>query len=622
MAGIGFLAPLFLLGALAVAIPLVLHLLRQRADPVQPFSAVKLLRAAPVEQARRRRLRDILLLALRVAALLLLAWGFARPFLRAEAAVTPPVTVVVADVSGSIGGPARTAQMRAAARAAVDAAPRGDAVALVQFAGAADTLVAPTLDRGAVSAATSQLTPGYGPTSYRSAFDSVAEVLAGRPGRVVVVTDLQAGGWSGGDPPALPSGTSVEVSDIGPPPPDVGVVAVSEQPGHVIAHIRATGEARHVRVSVGVDGVERASTTATAEEGTVDVSLPLQAQSGSRVRVQVDDPDGLPADDVRWLVSGTGRPARVTVIASPGGEGRDDLYVRRALLSLGGWRAVQVRMATADSLRSGPPEQADAVVLLGSAGMDRQGADRLASFVRDGGGLLVAVGPSVNPELLMTAFGAGLPRVRMRPAGDAGSDLAIADTRHPALALFSRRPGAFGDARFARAVALQVTDAGSVLARFDNGDAALVVTALGQGRVATFASDLSNRWNDFVLQPAFVPFLGELVHWLGGSSRGSDALIAGATRIAGADAPGVLSRPSDRGAAQRPVAVNVDPQEFDPARQPVAEFLAHVPRGGNNASLDPSRQAAQQEASQGLWRYGLGLMLLSLVVESLIGRRT
>src|SRR5215831_13064497 len=99
MGGVGFLAPLFLLGSLAVAVPLILHLLRQRADPVQPFSAVQLLQHSRVEQARRRRLRDVLLFALRAAALVLLAVAFARPYLLGTTPVDPPVTVVVADVS-------------------------------------------------------------------------------------------------------------------------------------------------------------------------------------------------------------------------------------------------------------------------------------------------------------------------------------------------------------------------------------------------------------------------------------------------------------------------------------------------------------------------------------------
>ena len=77
-----FLYPAFLLGALAIAIPIVLHLLRRDVAPEVPFTAVRLLHRAPVERADRRRLRDLLLLAARVAALLLLAAAFARPYVQ------------------------------------------------------------------------------------------------------------------------------------------------------------------------------------------------------------------------------------------------------------------------------------------------------------------------------------------------------------------------------------------------------------------------------------------------------------------------------------------------------------------------------------------------------------
>ncbi len=81
-----FLSPLFLFGTLAAAVPIVLHLLRREPEPRVRFSAVKLLRHAPVEYTERRRLRELLLLALRVAALVLLAIAFARPFVAAGAA--------------------------------------------------------------------------------------------------------------------------------------------------------------------------------------------------------------------------------------------------------------------------------------------------------------------------------------------------------------------------------------------------------------------------------------------------------------------------------------------------------------------------------------------------------
>ena len=74
-----FLHPAFLIGAALVAIPIVLHMLRRDIAPDVPFTAVRLLRKSPVERSKRRRLRDLLLLAARVTALLLLAAAFARP---------------------------------------------------------------------------------------------------------------------------------------------------------------------------------------------------------------------------------------------------------------------------------------------------------------------------------------------------------------------------------------------------------------------------------------------------------------------------------------------------------------------------------------------------------------
>jgi len=55
-----FLAPLFLVGALAAGIPIVLHLLKREPEMHVKFSAVKLLHEAPVEHAQKRHLRELL----------------------------------------------------------------------------------------------------------------------------------------------------------------------------------------------------------------------------------------------------------------------------------------------------------------------------------------------------------------------------------------------------------------------------------------------------------------------------------------------------------------------------------------------------------------------------------
>src|SRR5688572_22196092 len=121
-----FLYPAFLIGALAIAIPIVLHLLRRDIAPEVPFTAVRLLRRAPIERSQRRRLREILLLTARVAALLLLAMAFARPF--AASSATGALRIVAVDRSFSMGGSGRFERALTQARTAIDAAAVGEQV--------------------------------------------------------------------------------------------------------------------------------------------------------------------------------------------------------------------------------------------------------------------------------------------------------------------------------------------------------------------------------------------------------------------------------------------------------------------------------------------------------------
>ena len=76
----GFLAPAFLVGALAIGLPLYLHLLRRKTTNPQPFSSLMLFEPQQQSTARRRRLRYWLLLSMRLALLLLLAMTFAEPY--------------------------------------------------------------------------------------------------------------------------------------------------------------------------------------------------------------------------------------------------------------------------------------------------------------------------------------------------------------------------------------------------------------------------------------------------------------------------------------------------------------------------------------------------------------
>src|SRR5436190_12186311 len=81
----GVLAPLYLAGLAALSLPLILHLIRRTPRGRREFSSLMFLMPSPPRLTRRSRLDQILLLLLRLAALALLAFAFARPFLRESA---------------------------------------------------------------------------------------------------------------------------------------------------------------------------------------------------------------------------------------------------------------------------------------------------------------------------------------------------------------------------------------------------------------------------------------------------------------------------------------------------------------------------------------------------------
>ena len=82
----GFVAPLVLLGLGALAMPVFMHLIQRERKRVVEFPSLMFLRRIPYQSVRRRRIRDWLLLPMRLAALALIVLAFARPFFRRDRA--------------------------------------------------------------------------------------------------------------------------------------------------------------------------------------------------------------------------------------------------------------------------------------------------------------------------------------------------------------------------------------------------------------------------------------------------------------------------------------------------------------------------------------------------------
>ena len=78
----GFLNPIFLLGILAAAVPLIIHLWRRHQAKTVDFSSLMFLLAAHRQSVRRIQLKHLLILLLRVLIIILIALALARPLLK------------------------------------------------------------------------------------------------------------------------------------------------------------------------------------------------------------------------------------------------------------------------------------------------------------------------------------------------------------------------------------------------------------------------------------------------------------------------------------------------------------------------------------------------------------
>lgn len=602
MGGLTFLSPLFLVAAVAAAIPILLHLFHRKTEVVIDFPAVKLLTRAPVQQHRKRRLRELILLALRVAALVLLAVSFARPYFAGSSAPdSAPLTVIAVDTSMSMTAPGQFDRAREAANRALSDAPSSHGVALISFNDAASVVVQPTTDRSAVASAIAKMMPGGNGTRFRTALARASETLGARQGKVVIVSDLQQIGWEANDDGGVPDGVDVEVLSVAPPAGNLAITSVDRRDRRIVASIQNYGHAEaKVPVRVLAAGKELARSDVTvAALGAADVELTGQFPQNGDAEVRIDDPDGYQPDNVRMLRLEDSLAVSIAVVVADPTGAIGGLYVERALSVAGAGREFDVDVRDGRELSAmtqAELAQVSAVYLLGTRTLDRGGRELIRNYLAQGGQVMLAMGPDVDPGTLRDVLGVDLA-FAPDPVKTPGAMMIASDGRHPIFRPFLNPSGALGDVQVEQYRRLneqgRARDAagGTVLARFTGGDAALTEQAVGQGRLLVFTSDLDNQWSRFPLNPAFVPFSVETARYL---TEGRHAEAAAAV---------------------------TDTRESNPSATTAEEFTNAIERTTRSVQQSSHSSARDLEDRQRWWQVGLMVMLVALAGESLVGRR-
>src|SRR5439155_16688972 len=217
-------------GALAVGLPVAIHLLT-RPRPVRlPLSTLRFVREAVQQKRARHRLRDWIILALRTAAVVLIALAFARPLSGSKAVGADSdhatlVRVVILDqslsMSAGVHGVSAFERGRAIASPALDYRPGARAnliLAGAQPRAAFDRL---TSNFEALREELSKAKPRTERLNIQAAINAAAEMLADAGGaepdrklEVLVISDFQRGNFSSVDFSPLPKDASIKLESV------------------------------------------------------------------------------------------------------------------------------------------------------------------------------------------------------------------------------------------------------------------------------------------------------------------------------------------------------------------------------------------------------------------------
>src|SRR5687768_13394359 len=232
-----FLAPLFFVALAGLAIPVLLHLTQREKKQIIRFPSLMFVRRIPYQSVRRRKIQHWLLLLVRVTALALIIFAFARPFIRqADLPIVPGAgareLVVLLDTSYSMGFGDRWESARAAAQEQIKRMGGSDRGSVVLFSSGADIAVRASMDRSPLAAAVAAAQPSAGATRYAPALKVAGSILAESPlprREVVLISDFQRSGWRGEEGARLPGDTTVTPVPItgGTESPNGAVTAVS-----------------------------------------------------------------------------------------------------------------------------------------------------------------------------------------------------------------------------------------------------------------------------------------------------------------------------------------------------------------------------------------------------------
>ena len=409
-----FINTLFLFATVAAVLPILYHLVRRIRAKTVPFSSLMFLKATPKKVVRKRRLKDLLLMAIRSLLFLLLALVFARPYLPAEQIPFVPQresesVVLLIDRSFSMQHGEAFRQAVAVVRERMADRGTEDEFALVAFDEEVQLLASLDADPAVHTGALQALDVGYRTTDFFPALQRAEDLLqeARHERRIVVmVSDFQDAGWTGAlENWKLPPGVVFEPVAVGSE--DVSNTFVEQ---FQLAARRAGGtDIRQPNAQITALGTDatRARTARLVVDGNEIDRQMLPGRASTPLSFQFTAPregfyqgsialdgDALTADDRYYFTDRVDDLPGILVIDTPAAAGRRDAFYLQNAFDLG--EGAHFRFARDNQVEAGALQQND-VAFLANRSVSATEEAALRQFIDNGGTLVVSAGDQTDP---------------------------------------------------------------------------------------------------------------------------------------------------------------------------------------------------------------------------------
>ena len=544
-----FLYPLFLAGIAAVAVPIVLHLVRRHTRDRVTFSSLMFLRTTRPRFTSRSKIENLPLLILRCLMLCLLAFAFSRPFFSRPAAdkqVSPAKRIVLLlDTSASMRRAGMWDRAIIEARSALADASATDRVCVMSFDKSTRTLVGfeqwqalePPRRLDAAIEEITKLSPGFNGTVLGQALVNAAEAIeddeaneqqrAASLRQVVLVSDLQQGSRLGAlqsyewpertklvVKPIVAEGTTNATLQL---LTDRDDLAVAE--GQYRAPIRVTNSPDAVTEQFTLRWADQSDPgeadritdvyVAPGHSTVVNVRTPGGDKAGRKLVLTGDDHD---FDNTLYLAPQLKQQIKIVYIGADDPNNPKEMlyYVRRCF---GASRALRPQITLSPSIE----EIAGAHFVIIADPLEREQTEAVKKYLESGRtALLVMKSPDAAADVGALT---GIVNLKAEEAEiDGYAMLSRIEFNHPLLAPFAEPQfGDFTRIHFWKHRRVDITELpdARILASFDGNEPAIFEQPVGAGSLLVLTSSWHPSDSQLALSTKFVPLLYSVLEYGG-----------------------------------------------------------------------------------------------------------